>query len=195
MSSKGFIAIKNMREQALDSPSASGWWSGMGDESGSNRNPEKGRPSSLPSPDPTHSSSPPRLILLVAEDNLPDAIIVREAIKKEKLPVEVFIAADGEKALEFFQRAESDATAPAPSALLLDLNLPKVDGFEVLRAIRASRQFKELPILIVTSSDSPSDRSEAARLGAGYFRKPVTYAEFLKIGVSIRELLRENKLL
>jgi len=131
----------------------------------------------------------------VAEDNLPDAIIVREAIKKEKLPVEVFIAADGEKALEFFQRAESDATAPAPSALLLDLNLPKVDGFEVLRAIRASRQFKELPILIVTSSDSPSDRSEAARLGAGYFRKPVTYAEFLKIGVSIRELLRENKLL
>ena len=131
----------------------------------------------------------------MAEDNLPDAIIVREAIRKEKLPVDVYIAADGEKALEFFQRAESDATAPAPSALLLDLNLPKVDGFEVLRAVRASPQFKELPILVVTSSDSPDDRSEAARLGAGYFRKPVTYAEFLKIGTSIRALLQENRLI
>jgi len=131
----------------------------------------------------------------VAEDNLPDAIIVREAIKKEKLPVEVYIAADGQKALEFFQRAESDARAPTPCALLLDLNLPKVDGFEVLHAVRASRQFKEIPILVMTSSDSPADRNEAARLGAGYFRKPVTYAEFLKIGASIRELLQENKLL
>lgn len=126
---------------------------------------------------------------------MPDVIIVREAIKKEKLPVEVHIAADGEKALEFFRRAESDAAAPAPSALLLDLNLPKVEGFEVLRAIRASRQFKEIPVLVMTSSDSPADRNEAARLGAVYFRKPVTYAEFLKIGSSIRALLQENKLL
>ena len=195
MFSKGFIAIKNMQERASDSPSASAWLSATEDGSGLNRNLERGQPSSSPSLTTRDPPSPPHLILLVAEDNLPDAIIVREAIKKEKLPVEVHIAADGEKALEFFQRAESDATAPAPSALLLDLNLPKVDGFEVLRAVRASRQFKELPILVVTSSDSPADRNEAARLGAGYFRKPVTYAEFLKIGESIRALFREHHLL
>jgi chemotaxis family two-component system response regulator Rcp1 len=131
----------------------------------------------------------------VAEDNLPDALIVREAIKREKLPVEVFIAPDGEKALEFFRRAGSDEASPTPQALLLDLNLPKVDGLEVLRALRAIPRFKDIPVLVVTSSDSPEDREDAARLGARYFRKPVTYGEFLRIGGVIRQLLNENNLL
>jgi CheY-like chemotaxis protein len=120
---------------------------------------------------------------------------VREAIAAEKLAVETYIAADGERAIEFLARAENDPDAPSPNVLLLDLNLPKIDGFEVLRRLRASDKFRNIPVLVVSSSDSPGDRSEAARLGAGYFRKPVSYQEFLKIGPFLRSFLKVNGLL
>jgi chemotaxis family two-component system response regulator Rcp1 len=135
---------------------------------------------------------PAKLNLLLAEDNLPDALLVREAIRMENLPLEVHIAADGEQAIEFIARAEKDTEAPCPHFLLLDLNLPKVDGFEVLRRLRASNKCKSIPVLIITSSDSPGDRSQAASLGAGYFRKPPSYDEFLKLGAVLRRLLDDN---
>ncbi len=97
--------------------------------------------------------------------------------------------------MDFIRAAETNEDAPCPQVLLLDLNLPKLDGFEVLRAIRATNKFKEIPVLVFTSSDSPSDRSEVAKLGAGYFRKPVTYPEFVKIGATLRSFLQENRLL
>jgi len=140
-------------------------------------------------------SSPPSLKLLLAEDNLPDALLVREAIKMEGLPLEVHIAPDGEYAIDLIVRAENDPDALCPHILLLDLNLPKIDGFEVLRRIRASDKFKSMPVLIVTSSDSPADRKEASRLGARYFRKPITFDEFVKIGAVLRRFLEEYSLL
>ncbi len=133
--------------------------------------------------------------LLLAEDNLPDALLVREAIQAEQLEVEVHIVADGELAIDFIARAAADPEAPAPHVMLLDLNLPKVDGFEVLRQVRAIEKFKSIPVIIVTSSDSPGDRSEAAKLGASYFRKPVSYEEFIKIGGVLRSFLKDNSLL
>jgi DNA-binding response OmpR family regulator len=102
---------------------------------------------------------------------------------------------DGERAIEFIRAAEADDNAPMPHFVLLDLNLPKVDGFEVLRMIRASEKFKDLPVLVVTSSDSPADRSAVAKLGASYFRKPVSYLEFMKIGVLVHLFLQDNRLL
>jgi DNA-binding response OmpR family regulator len=135
------------------------------------------------------------LNLLLAEDNLPDALLVREAIRMENLPLDVHIAPDGERALEFLKKSEEDPDAPCPHILLLDLNLPRVDGFEVLRRIRATEKYRYLPVLIITSSDSPADRSESAKLGAGYFRKPPDYEEFLKIGLALKRLLQEQGLL
>jgi CheY-like chemotaxis protein len=166
----------------------------MADESGSNPNPAKGQLSSSPSPSSTRERGQ-LLNLLLVEDNLPDALIIKGAIKKENLPVTVHIVADGERAIEFITAAEQDENAPFPHVLLLDLNLPKVDGFEVLRSIRSSEKFKDLPVLVVTSSDSPTDRSEVAKLGASYFRKPVTYTEFMKIGVLLHLFLQENRLI
>ena len=133
--------------------------------------------------------------LLLVEDNLPDVLLVREAIRNEQLPLEIFTAPDGEKAIDFVSKAERDPNAPCPDVLLLDLNLPKVDGFEVLRRIRASSRCKDIPVLVVTSSDSPDDRRQAASLGAGYFRKPITYDEFAKIGPVLRRFLEEKGLL
>ena len=139
--------------------------------------------------------TPQALNLLLAEDNLPDALLVKEAIKAEGLPLEVYVAADGERAIDFIAKAEADPDAPCPHVLMLDLNLPKIDGFDVLRRIRASDRCKNTPVLVVTSSDSASDRSEAAKLGAHYFRKPVTYDEFVKIGVVLRRFLEDSGLM
>jgi DNA-binding response OmpR family regulator len=132
----------------------------------------------------------------LAEDNLPDALLVREAIQLEKLPLEVHGAADGERVIDWITRVErGDADVPCPHIFLLDLNLPRVDGFEVLRRIRASEKCKDVPVLVVTSSDSPADRAMAAQLGAGYFRKPTSLEEFLKIGSVLRGFLEEKGLL
>ncbi len=109
--------------------------------------------------------------------------------------MEVHIAADGEQAVSFMERTESDPDTPRPHVLLLDLNLPKIDGFEVLRRIRGMDRYKNIPVLIVTSSDSPDDRRKASELGVSYFRKPVTYSEFIKIGAFLRQFLQENGLL
>ena len=100
----------------------------------------------------------------------------------ENLPLDVQVAPDGQKAVEFIARAETDPDAPSPQFLLLDLNLPKVDGFAVPRRLRASTKF----------SDRASDRSRAAEFGAGYFRKPPGCEEFLKLGSVLKQLLKDR---
>ena len=193
--SNGSIVTRNIAAPALDSLFASGWLHAMEEQSGSSPLSGKEQPSASPSPSPTGEVIPQRLNLLLAEDNLPDALLVREAIKAENLPIEIYMAADGEQAVDFIANAEKDPNAPWPHLLLLDLNLPKVDGFEVLRRVRTSDKCKDIPVLIVTSSDSPADRDEAVKFGARYFRKPVTYEEFLKIGPFLRSFLKENGML
>jgi len=108
----------------------------------------------------------------------------------ENLPFDVHLAADGQQAIDFIARAEEDPDASPLDGVVLDLNLPKCDGFEVLRRLRASTRFKSIPVLIVTSSDAPGDLSQAAALGAGYFRKPPSYDEFLKLGGVLRRMLK-----
>lgn len=137
-------------------------------------------------------SVPRRLNLLLAEDNLPDALLVREVIRAESLPLDVHIAADGEIAINFIESAERDPNAPAPDLLLLDINLPRRDGFEVLRRLRSVDRFKSVPVLIISSSDALRDMNEAARLGASYFRKPPSYDEFLKLGDVLRQMLKDK---
>lgn len=120
---------------------------------------------------------------------------MRQAIQTQNLPIDVHIVPDGEQAMDFILRSEAEPDAPCPHLLLLDLNLPKRDGFEVLRWLRARQRFGAVPVLIITSSDSPHDQSRAAELGAGYFRKPPSYEEFLKVGALLKLLLEEHGLL
>lgn len=128
------------------------------------------------------------------EDNLPDALLVREAIRQEQLPFEMHLAADGQEAIEFIARAETDLEALRPEFVLVDLNLPKADGFEVLQRLRASEKFGTSPVLVVTSSDAPNDRKRAEELGAAYFRKLPSYDEFLKVGAAVRTLMLQKGL-
>jgi len=175
----------------LSHPLFSGaWLNVMTTESGSN--PEGTMDQSLASP---KLAGAPRLSLLLAEDNLADTYLVREAIRAENLPLDVQVASDGERAMNFFVEAETTPGRAIPDIVLLDLNLPKRDGFEILQRLRASASLQSLPVVIFTSSDSPDDRKRAAELGATYFRKPANYEDFLKLGGVLKTVLHHHGLL
>jgi len=118
--------------------------------------------------------------------------LVREVVRQQNLPLEIHLVSDGAAAIDFIERSDKEETAPAPDLLLLDLNLPKMEGFEVLQRVRESPRSRNIPVLIITSSDSPADRDNAQRRGAYYFKKPPSYESFLKLGDVLKEILREH---
>ena len=119
--------------------------------------------------------------------------MVREAIRLQNLPWEIHIVSDGEQAISFIEQTSNDADASIPDLILLDLNLPRVDGFEILRHLRSNEKYKSIPVLVITSSDSPADRKIAADFGAGFFRKPPNYDDFMKLGGVLKELVKDHK--
>jgi CheY-like chemotaxis protein len=155
--------------------------------SGSNPNPEKDRPSS--SPFPSDALSKKRLQILVVEDSRADLFLIREAIATAKVDAVLHVAHDGQQAIEFLERVDG-TTVPCPDLVLLDINLPRKDGIEVLHKMRNTPACKNATVLVVSSSDSENDREAVNTLGIhGYFRKPSAYAEFMKLGSIVRELL------
>jgi DNA-binding response OmpR family regulator len=128
-------------------------------------------------------------LVFLVEDSPADTYLVRQSLKKHLKEFELRTVDDGEKAVRFFEAADSDASLKPPALLILDLNLPKRSGYDVLRRMKASR-FKNVPVVIVTSSDSSVDRAESARLGAdAYFRKPADLDEFMRIGELVQRVL------
>ena len=133
-----------------------------------------------------------KFVTLLAEDNHADALLIEEAIEAQALPIELHRVSDGQKACDFIKRAEEDPDAPCPELLLLDLNLPKRSGREVLERVRRSEKCKDIPVLVITSSDSPRERAETDQLGvSGYFRKQPSYQEFLKVGAVLKQILQQ----
>jgi CheY-like chemotaxis protein len=135
-----------------------------------------------------------RPLVLVIEDNQADVFLVERAIELRKLSVRVEVISDGEEACSYFAQADASSSTPCPAAVLLDLNLPRKSGQEVLRQIKHTGKCSGVPVVIITSSNSPEDRRETAALGAaGYFRKPTSYQEFLQIGQVLEDLLAGNE--
>jgi DNA-binding response OmpR family regulator len=135
-------------------------------------------------------TSPPANILLV-EDAEPDVFLVREALRQAGLDFNLNVLDDGEKAVDFIDRLNQDSNLDCPSLVLLDLNLPKRSGDQILEHMRQSERFKSVPVIVVTSSDSPRDKAQTTRLGATkYFRKPSRLDEFMKLGLLVRDVLR-----
>jgi two-component system, response regulator len=124
-----------------------------------------------------------RYILLV-EDNPDDIDLTIMALERNKILNEVRVAKDGEEALKcLFGDADSgnQISVNLPSVVLLDLNLPKVDGFEVLKKIRNHQQTRRLPVVILTSSREEQDIVNGYDLGANsYIRKPVEFDDFIR---------------
>ena len=129
-----------------------------------------------------------RVILLV-EDNPDDVALTLRAFRQSNIANEIVVAHDGVEALDYLfasgPHAGRDASA-TPQVVLLDLNLPKVDGLEVLRRVRADERTKLIPVVILTSSREQQDLIESYSLGANsYVRKPVDFTQFVK---SVRDL-------
>lgn len=125
----------------------------------------------------------PSSAILLVEDNPDDEALTLRAFRKNNITNEVVVARDGPEALDYLfatgAYAHRDA-AVLPQIVILDLKLPKIDGLEVLRRLRAAPQTKLLPVVILTSSNEERDRLEGYGLGANsYVRKPVDFAKFV----------------
>ena len=127
--------------------------------------------------------------ILLVEDNPDDVTLTLRALKKNNLLNEVVVARDGVEALDFlFSEGSYAGRSPEhlPELILLDLKLPKVDGLEVLKRIRASQLTKLLPVVILTSSNEQSDIISGYELGVNsYIRKPVDFEQFIE---AVRQL-------
>jgi CheY-like chemotaxis protein len=124
--------------------------------------------------------------VLLVEDSPGDVRLTREAFRDAKVHINLHVATDGTKAMAFLNREGEHANAPRPDLVLLDLNLPKKDGREVLQEIKESHTLKSIPVVILTTSSSEADILKSYRLHANcYITKPVGLDGFLTVVKSI----------
>jgi CheY-like chemotaxis protein len=127
------------------------------------------------------------------EDNLPDVRLTREALREASVRHTLHVAHDGVEAMAFLQRRHPHASAPRPDLILLDLNLPRMDGREVLHAIGRDSALRHIPVVILTTSQAEQDVLQVYRLGASaYVTKPVDLDEFLQVVRSIEKFWLET---
>jgi len=120
-------------------------------------------------------------------------MLVRQALAGCGLEVVLHAIADGEEAAAYISRMGETEESPCPDIVLLDLNVPKGDGLDLLAAFRSSRNCPNLPIVIMISSDSPRDRKRASEIGATrYFRNPLDLDQYLRLGALVEEVLNER---
>jgi CheY-like chemotaxis protein len=119
--------------------------------------------------------------VLLVEDDPGDVLMTREAFEHHKLRNVLDVVTDGEQALQFLRRSGDYAGAPRPGLILLDLNLPRLDGLEVLAEIKADPVLKVIPVVILTTSQAQQDvlRSYALHANA-YVSKPVDFERFME---------------
>ena len=134
-----------------------------------------------------------KLMLLLVEDNPADVFLVQEAIREEGLDCDLHLVDDGEQALQFFDRVDAGSEEP-PDLLLLDLNVPRIGGEQVLERLRRTQGGAHIMVVVITSSDSPRDRQRAVDLGADeYFRKPTNLEDFMALGKLVRRLAEKRR--
>lgn len=130
-----------------------------------------------------------RYRILVVEDNPNDVELLRMALEEADLDCDLTVIEDGGDALEFVR---GRAAAEAPDLAILDLNLPRRDGVEVLNGMRSNPALSEVPVAVLSSSALPRERARVEALHVRrYIQKPSDLDEFLKIGRAVRELLGE----
>ena len=131
-------------------------------------------------------AQPAPIDVLLVEDSLGDVRLTREAFKDARVHINLHVATDGVEAMAFLRREGEHVNAPRPDLILLDLNLPRKDGREVLREIKESETLGTIPVVILTTSASEADILRSYRLHANcYISKPVGLEEFLKVVKSI----------
>jgi CheY-like chemotaxis protein len=131
--------------------------------------------------------------LLLVEDNEADVFLLQMALLEGKVSAQLFVATDGAEALTLADEIDC-AAMPCPDLVVLDLNLPKVSGLRVLERLRVSPKCRETPVAILSTCPLPSERREAARLGADVvLEKPMELEGFSEIAAELKALLSKQK--
>jgi chemotaxis family two-component system response regulator Rcp1 len=126
--------------------------------------------------------------ILLVEDNPGDVRLIQEAIKENKMCNKLHVVGDGVEAMAFLHREDKYANMPHPDIILLDLNLPKKDGREVLAEIKKDSNLKRIPVVILTTSKAEEDIIKTYNHHANcYITKPVDLNQFIKIVKSIKD--------
>ena len=128
------------------------------------------------------------------EDSATDVFVIKDVLRACALEFDLRVMSNGDSALASLQSVENNEFSEAPGLILLDLNIPKVHGLEVLSALRKARRCSQAPVIVVTSSDSPSDLKAIHDLGVkAYFRKPHDLDEFMKLTDIIKLVLTTDR--
>jgi len=126
--------------------------------------------------------------ILLVEDNRGDVRLASEAFKEAKIINRLHVVRNGSEALDFLRRKETYFHAPHPDLILLDLNLPKKDGREVLAEIKQDEELRHIPVVVLTVSEDENDIRETYDLHANcYIRKPVGFEQFMTVVRSIQD--------
>ncbi|HUQ95816.1 MAG TPA: response regulator [Bryobacteraceae bacterium] len=129
--------------------------------------------------------------ILLTEDNQADVYLIRQALSQKFDRFELQVLSNGEEAVKMIDSLGQGGLLP--DIVLLDLNLPRCDGKEILGKLRQMPGGDVIPVIIITSSDSPRDRDDVARLGATrYFKKPFELSDFMRIGDVVEDILRDT---
>ncbi len=133
------------------------------------------------------------LQILLAEDNAGDVMLVQKALEEHHIDHQLHLVRDGADALRFIGQMGKPGQAPCPDVMLLDLNLPKIKGPEVLSEFRQHPECAHTPVIVVSSSDAEKDRARMAELGVShYFRKPSDFDDYMKLGAVVRKVMGEE---
>ena len=136
----------------------------------------------MPALDMTRPTNRPIVDVLLVEDNLSDVRLTGEAFQEVNASVRLAIAHDGDRALSLLRREGPHRGAPRPRLILLDLNLPRMSGLEVLAEIRADPELRSIPVIVLTTSEAEIDMRTAGSLEAsGYLRKPLDFAALVEM--------------
>jgi CheY-like chemotaxis protein len=126
--------------------------------------------------------------ILLVEDSAADVRLTQEALRDAKILNELHVTRDGVEAMDFLQRRGDRADAPRPDIVILDLNLPRKDGKEVLAEMKGDPDLRSIPVAVLTTSDAEADVLESYDLGANCFlTKPVDLDQFLKVVQAVEE--------
>jgi CheY-like chemotaxis protein len=126
--------------------------------------------------------------ILLVEDNEGDILLTLEALKEARIGNEVDVVKDGDKALQFLKKEGEFKDAHTPDLILLDINLPRTDGFEVLAVIKKDERLSVIPVIMLTTSDSEKDILESYQHHANcYITKPVNFENFMNVIQTIKD--------
>jgi CheY-like chemotaxis protein len=129
-----------------------------------------------------------RIQILLVEDDPDDVLLTTEVMRETKIPSDLHVAIDGEEAMDFLHRRDRFADAPVPDLVLLDLNLPKKDGRQVLTEVKADPRLRRIPVIVLTTSAAERDVLHAYDMHVNaYVRKPVGYTALLDVVRSIQD--------